>query len=300
MSAHKLIVTPDQNGLRLDILVTQYVDVIPSRTWAKHLIEEGYVTVNQHPVTKPHHKMKTGDELLVAMMPLAEADPLEPQDIALDIFYEDSFIAVINKPAGMLVHPAAGCRSGTLVNALLFRYGELSSVHQDFRPGIVHRLDRETSGLLVVAKDNRSHIRLTRQFEKHRVRKKYIARVKGRVEFDEGRVDARLGRHPLHFDKRAVAYDEQAKSAETYYRVIKRFGTDSTLLALKPRTGRTHQLRVHMAYLGHPILGDDKYGTPGGFPRLALHAQTLGFAHPQHQCWLEFSAPAPQEFFMLV
>jgi 23S rRNA pseudouridine1911/1915/1917 synthase len=244
-----------------------------------------------------HHKILAGDEVVVE---LTEADVswgnIKPENIPLDIFYEDQWLLVVNKPAGMLVHPVHGSRCGTLVNALLHHYQTLSDVNASFRPGIVHRLDRETSGLMLVAKDNVTHVRLARQFEKHRIQKRYLALVAGHIKFDEGVIDAPLGRHHVHWDKRGVSFDEEAKDAKTFYRVIKRFDKPVTLVALFPESGRTHQLRVHMAYLGHPILGDDKYGDRNSFPRLALHAQAICFLHPQTQCEIEFFSVAPKEF----
>ena len=296
MPCHVFTVSVEYNQQRLDVFLAQNLVDLLSRTRIQYLIEQGCVTVEQK-VVKAHHKIKTGDEIRVEIPEATDQPDIQPEDIPLDIFYEDDCLAVINKPAGMLVHPTSGCRTGTLVNALLYRYRELPSVNEAFRPGIVHRLDRETSGLIIVAKDDRSHIRLAREFQKHRVKKKYIAFVNGHVEFDEGVVDASLGRHHTHFDKRAVVYHETAQAAKTFYRVLRRFDQRRmTLVALYPRTGRTHQLRVHMAYLGHPILGDDKYGTASSFPRLALHAQTIGFQHPATRNFIEFSVSLPSEF----
>ncbi len=295
MPSHTLTVTEDHHQERLDIFLAKNVPDIPSRTWAKHLIEEGFVTVD-HKQAKAHHKVKTGNEVRVQILDLPGVPDIEPENIPLDIFYEDDSLAVIYKPAGMLVHPTNTCRTQTLVNALLYHYRELSSVNEAFRPGIVHRLDRETSGLMLIAKDNRTHIRLAREFEKHRVHKKYVALVRGRVEFEEGVIDAALDRDPQHFDKRSVAYHQDAQAAKTFYRVMRRLDSHATLVGLYPRTGRTHQLRVHMAHLGHPILGDDKYGQANSFGRLALHAQSIGFRHPQTKHFVEFSIPFPSEF----
>ncbi len=295
MPQYTLHVSQEDLPQRLDVFLAQNLDAVSSRTFVKQLIGEGLVTVN-HKAVKPHQKVKAGDEVLVDIPALEPVADIAPQDIALDIFYEDPFLSVINKPAGMLVHPTASCREGTLVNALLHRYRDLSCVNETTRPGIVHRLDRETSGLIVVVKDNRSHIRLARQFEKHRVRKKYVALVKGAVAYDEGVIDAGLDRHPIHFDKKAVSFEAAARTAKTFYRVLRRNENGTTLIALFPQTGRTHQLRVHMAYLGHPILGDDKYGAAHSFFRLALHAQSVGFEHPHTGRFVEFSTPIPPEF----
>ncbi|HSV44070.1 MAG TPA: RluA family pseudouridine synthase, partial [Candidatus Bathyarchaeia archaeon] len=189
-----------------------------------------------------------------------------------------------------------GRDSGTLVNALLYHCEELSDGSDDERPGIVHRLDRETSGVMIVVKNNETHVTLARQFEKHKVVKRYVALVKGCVEQDEGEIDAPIARHPLYFDKKTISYNaEQSKSAYTFYKVLRRFERSATLVALLPKTGRTHQLRVHMKHLGHPVLGDDKYGDARSFPRLALHAQSVCFWHPGYQSFLECSVPLPQE-----
>lgn len=268
---------------------------ISSRSFIKRLIEENSVQVNGKEV-KAHYKVTPGDEITIDIPDEIPADErIKPEHIPLDILYEDQNLLVVNKPSGMLVHPAAGHYSGTLVNALLYHSKHLSDVNVPYRPGIVHRLDQETSGVMVVAKDNTTHMNLSRQFEKHLVKKCYVALVEGRIEFDEGLIDASLGRHPRYFDKKTVSFDESARKAKTFYRVLKRFNT-ATYVACFPKTGRTHQLRVHLAYLGHPILGDSKYGKKNLFPRLALHAQSLGFFHPRTTQFMEFSIAPPKEF----
>lgn len=295
METYTLKVDPVSNDLRLDVYLARNCSHISSRTFAQRLIDQGQVQVNRRNV-KAHHHVVSEDEVTVC---IGEDDidhlNIQPENIPLDIFYEDKDILIINKPAGMLVHPVRGVQSGTLVNALLYHCGTLSDVNTPVRPGIVHRLDRETSGLMVAAKNNRAHVRLARQFEKHRVYKKYLAIVEGHVEFDEGIIEASLSRHPRHHDKRAVGFDEEAKGAQTFYRVLKR-SDRGTYVALFPKTGRTHQLRVHMAHLGHPILGDDKYGKKCSFSRLALHAQALGFVHPATSAYVTFSSIPPEEF----
>jgi len=285
-------------GLRLDIYLTQVVEDIPSRSFVKKLIDDGRVTVNGK-TTKVNYKMVEGDKVKAEVNPAEWArHDIEGQDIPLDIFYEDDDIAIINKPIGITVHPAAGNKSGTLVNALVHHFEQLSDVNGDVRPGIVHRLDRDTSGLLVIAKTNVAHARLGRQFEKHTVMKRYVALVQGKVQFDQGMVDVNLKRHVKYHDQRQVDKEsgERSKEAVTLYEVLKRNPNKTTLVALYPQTGRTHQLRVHMAHLGHPILGDDKYGRKESFPRLALHAQSIGFIHPTTKQYVEFSCPIPKEF----
>lgn len=296
MTMRAFKVGEEHDHLRLDIFLARVLSDVPSRTFVQKLIGFGHVRVNEAAV-KAHQKVAAGDDVHVEI-PADFLTPrhVAPEDIPLDIFYEDDCLMAVNKPAGMVVHPADGCYTGTLVNALLHHSVRLSQVNSEMRPGIVHRLDKETSGLLLVAKDNITHTRLAKQFQRHEVKKRYVALVEGEIEFDEGVVSEPIGRHPRHREKKAVRYGAGARDSSTLYRVIKR-GKGITLVALFPRTGRTHQLRVHMSYLGHPILGDDKYGKKKSFPRLALHAQAIGFRHPQTKAYLEFSLKPPREFF---
>lgn len=298
MPEHSFTVDVSDENKRVDIYLTSQLPEHLSRMVVKRLIEQGAVTLNQKPV-KPHQKLHDGDVLHVTVEePRETSSEILPEEIPLDVFYEDQSLAVINKPAGLLVHPVQGTHSGTLVNAILHRFSQLSNVDPGgLRPGIVHRLDRETSGLILIAKDNQTHVRLSRDFQKHRIMKKYIALVQGHVEFDEGVIEAALGRHPRHFEKKSVSDSEEAKDAITYYKTLKRFSNRTSMMALYPKSGRTHQLRVHMAHLGHSILGDDKYGKQSSFFRLALHAQSIGFKHPHSKRWVEFSCAVPAEFF---
>ncbi|MBI3617415.1 MAG: RluA family pseudouridine synthase [Candidatus Omnitrophica bacterium] len=300
MSTYALKVEPEHDRERLDVYLTQALPDIPSRSFVQKLLgAAGSVLVNKKQA-KAHYKVRAGDNINVDVAAeLLDPHPILPENIPLDIFYEDEFLLVVNKPAGMLVHPAQGHYSGTLVNALLFHCQQLSDFNTALRPGIVHRLDKETSGLMIAVKDNQTHAQLARQFQKHKVKKQYIALVEGEVEFDEGIIDAPLGRHSVHHDLRDVQYNDAAKDAVTFYRVIKRH-RGVTLVSLFPKTGRTHQLRVHMNHIHHPILGDAKYGRKGSFPRLALHAQAIGFEHPHWKCFLEFSCRPPGEFFKKV
>ena len=293
MQTHTLHVDQENSSLRLDIFITKNLPGDPTRSFVKRIFESQNILVNGKKA-KLHYKVAHGDEITI-QVPDIEIDHIEPKQIPLDIFYEDSDIIIINKPCGMLVHPAKGYHTDTLVNALLYYCENLSNVNEPHRPGIVHRLDRDTSGLIIIAKNNVAHARLAWQFEKHTVKKQYIAVVEGLIEFDEGIVDASLGRHPKYHEKKAVVFYD-AKEAQTAYRVIARSGNRS-LVALFPRTGRTHQLRVHMAYLGHPVLGDEKYGKKDSFNRLALHAQSIAFLHPRTKKLVEFSSVAPKEFF---
>jgi len=297
MPERNFIVDVRQAGVRLDIFLSKNFGESVSRSCIRRWIDGRHVTVNEKQ-ERAHHKVHNGDRVHVDLPAEPSGhSPLEAEEIPLDILYEDEELLVINKPAGMLVHPVHGQNSGTLVNALLHHCRTLSSLNEADRPGIVHRLDRETSGVIIAAKTDSAHAHLAKQFEKHKVIKQYRALVKGCVEMDEGTVDASIGRHAVHFDKKAIAPDpEEGRSAVTFYKVIKRFGNAATMLALFPKTGRTHQLRVHMKHIGHPILGDEKYGNAKGFPRLALHAQAIRFRHPQKYYFLECSAPLPEEF----
>lgn len=298
-SSHLFHVTVEDQNQRLDVYLTTKLSEDFSRVFIKKLIDNGCVRVNEAKV-KAGHKVKSGDDVLVEI-PEDFLTPqyIEAENIPLDIFYEDEYLFVINKSSGMLVHPAQNITKGTLVNALLYRNVNLSSVNTQIRPGIVHRLDQETSGLILVAKDNITHTKLAKQFQRHTVKKKYIALVQGEINFDEGVIKEPIGRHLKYRDKKAVSYDESAKEAHTMYRVIKR-NKGFTLVALYPKTGRTHQLRVHMAHLKHPILGDEKYGKKQSFSRLALHAQSIGFIHPGQRSFVEFSTRIPAEFLSFI
>ncbi len=295
MDEHSFIVDKEHDHLRVDVFLTKHLPTKTSRSLIQKLITAGHVKIN-NVVSKAKQKVATGDTV-TAILDLPELEEPAAENIPLDIFYEDEDLIVVNKPSGLTVHPAPGHFTGTLVNALVYHFKNLSNVNHRLRPGIVHRLDMETSGLLVVAKNNETHVELARQFEERLVSKRYAALVEGIIEFDEGMIDAAIARHPRQRDKKYVAfYETNAKEAKTFYRVLKRF-KNSTLVALFPRTGRTHQLRVHMAHLGHSILGDDKYGKKTSFPRLALHAQSLGFIHPTTQQYIEFSACVPPSFY---
>lgn len=297
MPEQSFTVDEPYQGERLDVFLTQHLSARLSRTAVKHLITQDKVSVNGRHV-KANYKIHTRDHIVIA---LEDVEPgsvaLAPEDIPLDIIYEDDDLIVLNKAVGMLVHPVHGQNSGTLVNALLHHCDRLSTANDDGRPGIVHRLDRETSGIMIAVKNNQVHENLAKQFKRHKVKKEYVAIVKGIIECDEGVVDVPIVRHATHFDKKAVAREgETGRKAKTFYRVVKRLGTVATIVALFPKTGRTHQLRVHMRHLGHPILGDGKYGDVKSFPRLALHAKSIRFYHPGIHDFVELSAPLPPEF----
>jgi len=296
MTEFVLQVSDDQAQMRLDLLLTSYAsenNLGLSRTHIQKLILGGKVFLNSKAILKAKHKVKSGEHVQV-ILPEAEARELLAEQIPLDVVYEDDDLAIINKPTGLVVHPAPGNRKHTLANALLGRFKQLSDINKD-RPGIVHRLDKETSGLIVIAKNNSSHLKLAKQFAMHSIERKYIAIVSGRVEFDEDVICAPIGRHPTKRQNMAVSYLENTRYAKTFYRTLKRC-KDFSLLELKPFTGRTHQLRVHLAFLGHPILGDLKYGEDNAFGRMALHAQEIGFIHPRTEKFVHFTSSLPGAF----
>ena len=299
----------------LDKRLDRYmVDRVPfiSRTQIQRLIEEEAITVNGR-VPKSSTKLKKGDRI-VATLPPPPSGAIQPEEIPLDVVYEDDAIIVVNKPAGLIVHPARSHKSGTLVNALAWRFknisgGELSKVGEEFaRPGIVHRLDKFTSGAIVSAKNDTAHWRLGKQFEMRRTDKRYLALVHGQPERDIETIDLPLGKHPSIKEKYAVRFDETGKPSVTILRARERYvapsGAKYALVELELKTGRTHQIRVHLSYLGLPIVGDDMYGGKhtterdlGGdsdamlLARQALHATTLGFRHPMTEQPMKFTAP---------
>ncbi len=302
MPKYTLSAAAEDAGRRLDAVLTELVQPLGlglSRVAVQRLISGGNVIVEGSAAVKPHNKIKGGEKIILDFEERAETGP-SAEDIPLDVVYEDADLAVINKPSGLVVHPAPGNREHTLVNALLHRFGELSSVDPQ-RPGIVHRLDKETSGLLVVARNNDAHRKLSRQFEVHSIKRIYVAVVSGITRFDEDVIEVPIGRHPIKREDMAAGVARNAKYARTLYRTLKR-GGGATLLQLEPFTGRTHQLRVHLAFIGHPILGDTRYGKApyGGISRLALHARSIGFIHPSKNKFVEFSSEVPPEFFTLL
>ncbi len=302
MPKYTISAAAEDAGRRLDSVLTELSQPLGlglSRVAVQRLICEGKVLVEGSVVTKPHNKLKGGEKIILDFEERVEIGP-SAEDIPLEVVYEDPDIAVINKPSGLVVHPAPGNREHTLVNALLYRFGELSSVDPQ-RPGIVHRLDKETSGLLVVARNNDAHRKLARQFEVHSIKRIYVAVVSGITRFDEDVIEVPIGRHPIKREDMAAGVAKNAKYARTLYRTVKRGGS-ATLLQLEPFTGRTHQLRVHLAFIGHPILGDTRYGKApyGGINRLALHARSIGFIHPSKNKFVEFSSEIPPEFLKLL
>lgn len=291
----ELVLTEQEEGTRLDkILVLRLPEL--TRTAAQKLMEEARVSVNGKPVAK-NYKGKTGDAVTVEI-PEPEALNLEAENIPLEIVYEDRDLLVVNKPRGMVVHPAPGNYQGTLVNALLAHCGDsLSGINGVIRPGIVHRIDKDTSGLLIVAKNDFSHQGLAQQIKEHSFRREYEAVVIGRLKQETGIIDAPIGRHPVDRKKMAVT-EKNSKEAVTHYQVITEY-PGFTHVRLRLETGRTHQIRVHMAYLGHPVAGDPVYGPKKpdlGLNGQCLHAKLIGFIHPRDGKYLELESTLPDYF----
>lgn len=281
------------DGIRLDVGVTEVLG--KTRSFVQGLIADERVKVNGQ-VRKANYKVRTGDHIEVEI-PAPRALTVEPENIPLDILYEDEDLLVVNKAQGMVVHPAPGAWNGTLVNALLYHCHNLSGINGVLRPGIVHRIDKDTSGILVVAKNDLAHQGLAAQIKAHSMARHYLALVHGIVFEPSGTVDAPIGRDPAERKRMAVVF-QNAKPAVTHYTVLERFN-DFTYLEARLETGRTHQIRVHMAYLKHPVLGDPLYGpkrNPFGLRGQMLHAAHLGFEHPRTGRWMDFDAPVPPRF----
>lgn len=292
-----MTLTLDRDGERLDSALSRLVPEL-TRSQAQRLIEQGAVTQAGRPVKK-NEKLPAGTALELEIPEVREA-PIAAQDIPLEVCYEDADVIVVNKPKGLVVHPAPGHADGTLVNALLAHCGDsLSGINGVARPGIVHRIDKDTSGLLIVAKNDFSHTRLAEQIQAHTFTREYSAVVYGSFKEDSGTVDQPLGRHPTDRKKIAVLPNSpSARRAVTHFWVVKRF-QGFTQLRLRLETGRTHQIRVHMAYLGHPVAGDPVYGPKKSITSLegqCLHAGKIGFVHPRTGEYLEFETPLPAYF----
>ena len=290
-------------GERLDVFLRTKFPAV-SRGAMQRLIEQGHIRVNGNTV-KPTHGPRAGDKVEVHW-PEARPAIAQPEEIPLDILFEDKSLVVLNKPAGLVVHPAAGHEEHTLVNALLHHcHGSLSGIGGVARPGIVHRLDKETSGCLVVAKNDETHLALSKQFAERTVGKIYDALVIGRLARDAGEIHAAIARHPTHRKRMAVHDDSDGRAAHTSYRVVERFA-HATHVEAEIHTGRTHQIRVHFQFLGHPLVGDGTYGakpnqkfaelTGCPAPRVLLHARKLSFVHPRTGKNVKFAAPLPDDF----
>lgn len=293
MATETVLLIAETEAARIDAYLAS--NTAFSRSKLQKLIKNGAVTQNGLPC-KPNAQVRVGDAIRITDdTPDLDALPA-PEDIPLDVVYEDADLAVINKPKGMVVHPAPGNETGTLVNALLYHFQSLSEMGGLTRPGIVHRIDRFTSGLLVVAKNDAAHEALARQFALHTAHREYLCLVHGNLKEDSGTIDAPIGRHKT--DRKRMAVTPDGRNAVTHWRVLERFGTE-TLLDVRLETGRTHQIRVHMAYCKHPILGDEVYGSPApklGLTGQALHGYRLTFVHPRTGETMTFTAPLPEDF----
>jgi len=295
----KSLIFTGEGKIRVDLHLTQQ-EICPSRSQIRNLIAQGKIKVNGNPV-KPSYILKNGDVIDLNLPENIELK-IKAEAIPLDIIYEDEYLVVVNKPADMIVHPAGKIRSGTLVNALLYRCQDsLSGIGGVIRPGIVHRLDKNTSGLMVVAKNDFAHLDLSRQIQEHQVTKKYISLVHGNMKDDSGIIDAPIGRSLKNRKKMAVT-EGKNREAITHFKVLKRF-SGYTLVEATLRTGRTHQIRVHLAFIGYSIVGDQLYGRKRqglNINRQALHSYVLGFVHPESKKYMEFSAPLPQDIQELI
>jgi 23S rRNA pseudouridine1911/1915/1917 synthase len=293
MESKKFLVCDEEENIRLDVFLSKCFQD-KSRSYIQNVIEDKLVEVNGR-VKKSNYKVKAGDSIEITIPDPVNLN-IQSEDIPLDILYEDKDVIVVNKPQGMIVHPAPGVYEGTLVNALLNHCHDLSGINGVTRPGIVHRIDKDTSGILVVAKNDNSHNKLAKQLKDHSMTREYIALVEGVVKLDEGTVDGPIARHPK--DKIKMAVCVNGKKAITHYKVIKRF-KNNTLIKCILETGRTHQIRVHMAYIGHPLVGDPVYGYKKQRFKLGgqlLHAEKLGFIHPATGKYIEFETEIPDYF----
>ena len=290
----ELHVAPERARLRLDrFLALELPDF--SRSRLQTLINDGFVRLNEKQ-PRPRDVVASGD-VVQLRVPAVEKIDAAPEAIPLQILFEDDDLLVIDKAAGMVVHPGAGNQEHTLVNALLSHCTTLSGIGGKERPGIVHRLDKETSGCLVVAKNDAAHRELSRQFAARTMKKIYLALVAGRLKKPSGSIDAPIARHPTHRQRMSISKTSRGRSALTEYRVV-RSGAEVSLVECTLHSGRTHQIRVHLHHLGHPLLGDKVYAAKHAkaFPRQMLHAWKLGFSHPQRGEWKEFEAPIPRDF----
>lgn len=293
-------VLEEQEGERLDkFLSIIYPDT--SRSFFQKLIKDNCVLVNEK-AEKASYRMVVEDVVTIHF-PDAVSTAIEPEDIPLDILYEDDDLLIVNKPKGMVVHPSAGHYNGTLVNAIMYHCKDsLSGINGEIRPGIVHRIDMDTTGSLIVCKNDNAHVNIAEQIKVHSVNRIYEGIVIGNVKEDEGTIEGAIGRHPVERKKMALN-DKNGKPAITHYKVLERFG-NYTYMQFKLETGRTHQIRVHMSSIGHPLLGDALYSNgKSNFKNLqgqTLHAKTIGFIHPSTNAYMEFSAPLPEYFEKLL
>lgn len=296
MQEYRFQITEELEGERLDKALSLLIETL-SRSYVSKLIKEDKVFVNGKPA-KSSYNLKTDDEVVFELPPSQEPD-IVAENIPLNVLYEDKDVIVVNKPKGMVVHPAAGHYSGTLVNALMYHCGhELSGINGVMRPGIVHRIDMDTTGSLIVCKNDKAHNIIAEQLKAHSIERRYHAICHGVIKEDEGIINKPIGRHPV--ERKKMAVDERnGKVAITHYKVLERF-KDYTYVECKLETGRTHQIRVHMASIGHPLLGDEVYAgnrkSPFKTQGQTLHAKILGFVHPENEEYVETDAPLPEYF----
>lgn len=293
----RIIITENEAGMRADVALAALLEI--TRSNMQRLLEEGRA-VKGGKVLKSNYKVKLGDEIIVE---LPEPQPLDvqPENIPLDIIYEDEDVVVVNKARGMVVHPAAGNYTGTLVNALLYHCHNLSGINGVIRPGIVHRLDKDTSGIMICAKNDAAHLSLSEQIQNKTAQRTYLAVVRGNIKNDSGTIETQIARDKNDRKKMAVV-TEGGRQAITEYEVMERFGK-YTIVKCRLKTGRTHQIRVHMEYLGHPLVGDPKYSpmkTPFSINGQALHSLTLTFVHPRTHEQMSFEAPLPEDMKKIV
>lgn len=296
MNTHNFIITKEDYNSRLDKYLTKCYQE-QSRSHLQKWVEQGCVLVNTK-IVKSNHRLKVGDEVAITIPEIKEV-AIVPTQMELDIVYEDADLMVINKPLGMVVHPAPGHYDDTLVNGIMYHCkDQLSGINGELRPGIVHRIDKDTTGLIVICKNDKAHIHLAAQLKEHTVDRIYEAIIYNNIKADEGTVEGPIGRHPIYRKKMSINY-KNGKDARTHYKVIERLNDGFTHVELKLDTGRTHQIRVHMLSIGHPLLGDHMYGPKNGPFKLAgqiLHAKTLGFIHPTTHEYMSFTTELPKLF----
>ncbi len=297
---YTLVTETGINGIRLDKYLSDRLPDAITRSFLQKLIKEEQVTVDGR-LQKANYKLKPEQTIQITIPPVEETAIL-PEDIPLDILYEDNDLLVVNKPKDMVVHPSAGHYTGTLVNAIMFHCkGSLSGINGEIRPGIVHRIDKDTTGSLIICKNDESHLKIAEQIKEHSVKRIYRGIVSGTLKESEGTVEGNIGRHPIDRKKMALV-TKGGKPAITHYRVLEQF-KNAAYMEFRLETGRTHQIRVHMASIGHPLLGDTVYGNAKNPYKLngqTLHAMTIGFIHPTTGEYLEVSAPIPEYFNALI
>lgn len=291
-----ILIEPESEGERIDAFIASYIEGM-TRSFIQKLIKDEVITIEGRSGVNKNYRLKSGDIVHITV-PEAKSSEVLPEPIPLKIVYEDDDVLVVDKEKGMVVHPAPGNESGTLVNAIMYHCNSLSGINGVIRPGIVHRIDKDTEGLLVVAKNDAAHLGLARQFEDHSITREYRAIVYNNIKEEHGRIDAPIGRDPKNRLRMAVTDAEHGRKAVTNFQVMGRSGK-FTYVACRLETGRTHQIRVHMAYIKHPLLGDNVYGPKKGLPGIdsqVLHAVLLGFKHPITGKYMEFESELSQSF----